>query len=654
MKEISDLIITLNKASIAYYKDDNPIMSDKQYDDLYDKLELLEKTTGIIMNDSPTQKVQGAILDEIKKVKHTRPMLSAQKTKDINEVRNFIGNNKCILSWKEDGLTIVLRYKNGVFSQAITRGSGGVIGEDVTHTMMMCKSVPMKIPYCADIEVRGECVISWDEFNRINRTVEDVYKHPRNVAAGTVRQLDSNVAKERNISYKAFELVQDSTYDNTMLRDQVMNVKESFDYLEECGFDVVEHEVVTLENLDDAIRRFIPETYKYPVDGLIFKYNDYIYGKSLGTTSHHPLDMLALKWQDQLYETTLADIEWNTSKTGLINPVAIFNPVDLDGAVTTRATLHNVSYVEDLELGIGDSIMVYRANMVIPKVHKNLTKSNTWKLPDKCPCCGGEVEIHNENGSKTLHCCNDGCQAKLLSRLTHYVCKNALNIDGFSEATIEKFMEMGWLTSLSDIYTLHERKNEMMVLDGFGKKSMEKLITAIEKSKTTTLERYLYGLSVPLIGKTASKTISKYFKGDYEKFIEALEERFDFSLLEDFGSTMNKSIYGWYEKYSDTEDAYIPMLLNFDIPKAKSSVDNMDNLRGRIFVVTGSLEHYTNRNELVAEIESLGGKVSGSVSTKTSYLINNDNLSGSSKNKKAKELNVPIITEEEFLQLIGK
>jgi len=423
-------------------------------------------------------------------------------------------------------------------------------------------------------------------------------------------------------------------------------------YASDLGMPVVE--CCMVNDLDECFDTFNPENFRLPVDGIIYRYDEREYGKSLGTTSHHPLDMLALKWQDQLYETTLTDIEWNTSKTGLINPVAIFDPVDLDGAITTRATLHNVSYIEDLELGVGDTIMVYRANMVIPKVHENLTKSNTWKLPDKCPCCGGEVEIHNENGSKTLHCCNDDCQAKLLSRLTHYVSKNALNIDGFSEATIEKFMELGWLTSLSGIYTLHEHKNEMMVLDGFGKRSTEKLLVAIEKSKVTTLERYLYGLSIPLIGRTASKTISKYFKGGYVKFIEALEDRFDFSQLEDFGSTMNKSVYDWYEKYINTEDAYIPRLLEFDIPNVGSSADNMAELTEKVFVITGSLLHYANRNELVAEIEGLGGKVSGSVSAKTNYLINNDSMSTSGKNKKAHELNIPIITEEEFLKLIGK
>jgi len=538
--------------------------------------------------------------------------------------------------------TIVAEYKSGELYKAVTRGSG-TVGEDVTHTFKHCVNLPVRLRKPVDITFRGECVIPWDTFERINSELEEPYSHPRNLAAGTLRQLDANIAIERKLEYYVFDIVDGFDCGNLI-----------GDYVYASGLDmtVVEHCIV--RDLGEYFNKFNPENFRLPVDGLIYRYDDTEYGKSLGTTSHHPLNMLALKWQDQLYETILTDIEWNTSKTGLINPVAIFKPVDLDGAITTRATLHNVSYIEDLELGIGDSIMVYRANMVIPKVHENLTKSNTWKLPDKCPCCGGEVEIHNENGSKTLHCCNDRCQAKLLSRLTHYVSKNALNIENLSEATIEKFMKMGWLTRLSDIYTLQEHKNEMMVLDGFGKKSTEKLLAAIEKSKMTTLERYLYGIYIPLIGRTASKTISKYFKGVYVKFIEALEDRFDFSQLEDFGITMNKSIYDWYEKYSDTEDAYIPTLLDFDKLKEVSDVDSMDELTGKVFVITGSLLHYANRNELVAEIEGLGGKVSGSVSAKTNYLINNDSMSSSSKNKKANELKVPIIAEEDFLRLIGK
>lgn len=642
IERIRELVEELNKAANAYYKYDSPIMTDKQYDDLYDELTILEKETGYILTGSPTQKVQGDVVDNLDKVDHKYPMLSSNKTKDLDVVRKFISDKDAIQSWKLDGLTVVVEYRNGELYKAVTRGNG-TFGEDVTHTFKHCVNLPVRLRKPVDITFRGECVIPWDTFERINFELLEPYSHPRNLAAGTLRQLDANIAIERKLEYYVFDIV-DGFDSGNLIGD--------YAYASDLDMPVVEH--CAVRDLGEDFNKFNPENFRLPVDGLIYRYDDTEYGKTLGTTSHHPLNMLALKWQDQLYETTLTDFEWNTSKTGLINPVAIFEPVDLDGAITTRATLHNVSYIEDLELGIGDSIMVYRANMVIPKVHENLTKSNTWELPDKCPCCGGEVKIHNENGSKTLHCCNDGCQAKLLSRLTHYVSKNALNIDGFSEATIEKFMELGWLSSLSDIYTLQDHKNEMKVLDGFGNKSTEKLLTAIEKSKTTTLERYLYGLSIPLIGRTASKSIGKYFKGDYSKFIEALENAFDFSQLEDFGDTMNMNIHRWYVKYSNVEDAYIPKLLEFDTPKFDSIVDNSSDLSGKVFVVTGSLEHHSNREELVAVIESLGGKVSGSVSAKTSYLINNDSLSNSSKNKKAKELDVPIIMEKEFLHLIGK
>lgn len=637
---IKELVSQLTKASIAYYKADRPIMADKQYDDLYDELATLENDTGYILTGSPTQRVQGEVVDFLEKVEHKYPMLSANKTKDIDVVRKFIGDRDVIQSWKLDGLTVVAEYRNGVLYKAVTRGDGAR-GEDVTHTFRHCINLPVRLRKPIDITFRGECVIPWDTFERINSELEEPYSHPRNLAAGTLRQLDASIAIDRKLEYYVFDVVEG--FDSGIMRG---------DYSYAIGLDmpVVDHCLVN--DVDECFNSFDPESYRLPVDGLIYKYDDTGYGGSLGSTSHHPLDMLALKWKDQLYETTLTGIEWQTSKTGLINPVAIFSPVDLDGAVTTRATLHNVSYIEDLKLGIGDVIQVYRANMVIPKVHDNLTRSNTCELPDKCPCCGGEVEIYNENGSKTIHCCNDGCQAKLLSKLVHYTSKNALNIEGLSEATIEKFMELGWLTKLSDIYTLAKHKNEMMVLDGFGKRSTEKLMAAIEKSKVNTFERYLYGISIPLIGRTASKTISKSFKSDYVKFVEALEDGFDFSQLDDFGSTMHKSIYDWYGKYSGSEDANIPTLLNFKKPSVESNNGNTVDLTGKVFVITGSLEHYSNRNELVAEIERYSGKVSGSVSAKTSFLINNDSLSMSGKNKKAKELGIPIITEAQFKSMI--
>lgn len=654
IKMIKELVTLLNTASYAYYGKDNPIMSDKQYDDLYDELLELEKETGFILSGSPTQKVQGYIVESLKKVRHTKPMLSANKTKDIQGIKKFIGDKPCVMSWKEDGLTIVLRYKDGVFSQAITRGQGDY-GEDVTHTMKMCKNIPMKIPYCTDIEVRGECVISWDDFNRINDELVTPYKHPRNLAAGSVRQLDPNIAKQRNILYKAFELVQDDIYKESknypMLTEQLMNISESFDYLEECGFDVVEHEYVTKNNVEEIVKKYVPENYRFPVDGLIFEYNDYVYGKSLGETSHHPLNMVALKWADDLYETQLTDIEWATSRTGLINPVAVFKPVDLDGAITTRATLHNVSYIEDLQLGIGDTIQVYRSNMVIPKVHDNLTRSNTWKLPNKCPCCGGDVEVHSDNGSKTLHCCNPDCKAKLIAKLTHATSKNALNIDGLSEATIEKFVNLGWLKSIKDIYYLKNYAKNISNLEGFGKKSAEKLLKAIEDSRNTDLSKFLYALGIPLIGKSASKDIARTceYNIDIFRMTINLEQTNAFKNIEGFGDEMNKSLIVWWNK-NKYDFCELVQELSFVIPDD----NNLSiNLSGKTFCITGTLSHYSNRNELIDVIEKFGGKVTGNVSAKTDYLINNNKESESTKNKKARQLNIPIISEEDFIKMIS-
>ena len=652
IKRVKELIKVLNEASYAYYAQDSPIMSDKKYDDLYDELENLEFETGLVLAGSPTQKVQGYVIDSLKKVKHSKPMLSANKTKDIQEIKKFIGNHPCVMSWKEDGLTIVLRYVNGVFKQAITRGSGD-IGEDVTHTLRMCKNIPITLPFCVDIEVRGECVISWKEFERINNTLAEPYKHPRNLASGSVRQLDANVLKDRELTFIAFELVQDEIYKNHILKEQLLNISDSFNYLEECGFQVVEHEYVTKDNVEELIKKYIPENYDYPVDGMIFEYDDYLYGKSLGETSHHPLNMMALKWADDLHETILTDIEWNTSKSGLINPVAIFKPVDLDGAITTRATLHNISYIENLKLGVGDTIQIYRSNMVIPKVHENLTRSNTWKLPDKCPCCGGAVEIHNENGSKTLHCTNPDCSAKLVSQLTHFVSKHAINIDGLSEQTIQKFVDLGWVKSFQDIMNLHIRSKEMMKLEGFGNQSVNNLMDAIEKSKNTTLERFLFSLSIPLIGRSASKDISKACYGDEKVFISMLKSNDLYKLVSEidgFGDAMYKSLYDYCKVHlSGIED----LMTYFTFEKENNINETNISLLGKTFVITGSLNHYKNRDELIKVIESLGAKVSGSVSTKTNYLINNDINSSSSKNTKARKLGVSIISEEDFMRMIS-
>lgn len=638
VQRIKELTSILQKASYAYYGLDRPLMTDKEYDDLYDELSTLEKETNCVLAGSPTIKVQGYLLNGFTKVKHTKPMLSANKTKDTKEIEKFVTNNRFYGSYKLDGLTVVVRYKNGEFTQGITRGNG-IEGEDVTEQCRFIKNLPMSIPYKNNLELRGECVISWDEFKRINKDLDIPFSHPRNLAAGTLRNLDLNIIRERNLSFVVFECVTDMKEDSK---------SETLIDVHNMGFEIVP--ITKLNSTVDQVSNALqPEFYQYPTDGIIFELDSRKLSESLGSTSHHECCRMALKWEDELYETTLKDIEWNTSKTGLINPVAVFEPVDLDGAITTRATLHNVSYIEDLQLGIGDTIQVYRANMVIPKVHNNLTRSNAWKLPDKCPCCGGDVEIHNENGSKTLHCTNLDCKAKLLGKLVHFVSKNAINIDGLSEQTLQKFIDLGWLNSFKDIYYLSEYKEEMYKLDGFGKKSVDKLLESIEKSRNTTLDRFIYGLCIPLIGRTASKVIAKEFNNQAEEFYDIWCHSYDFTKLDDFGDAMNNSMkvfikdnYGWIAE----------LIGEFNFRESDNNGNVKQVLEGETFVITGSLKAYKNREELVSVIERNGGKVSGSVSAKTSYLINNDVASASGKNKKAHDLGIPIISEGEFIQMI--
>lgn len=640
LDQITQLVNQLNMYSYHYYQLDDPLVSDKKYDDLMDQLVALEKETGIILATSPTQKVQGYVLDSLKKVKHTRPMLSADKTKDVNNIKKFIGNKRSVLSWKEDGLTIVVRYKNGELEKAITRGKDGIIGEDVTHTMKMCKNLPVKIPYESPLEVRGEGVISWEDFNKINESLEKPYTHPRNLAAGTVRQLDSSVARQRNIQFKAFELVQDDM-------EEHMDIEKTFDFLKSLGFDVVEHEIVTKDNFEEVIQKFNPENYYLPVDGLIVRYDDYEYGRSLGVTSHHPLDIIALKWEDDLYETVLRDIEWSTSRTGLINPVAVFDEIDLDGALTTRATLHNISYIENLELGIGDTIQVYRSNKVVPKVHDNLTRSNTFSVPEVCPCCEGKAEVRNVNGSKMLYCCNPDCKAKLLTKFVHFVDKDSLDINSLSEATLDKFILMEWINCYKDIFYLKDRYEDLVRLKGLGKKSADRLLDAIEKARNTTLDHFINALGIPLIGRIASKQISNYFHGNVKEFYDAWMNGFDFTVIADFGPSMNTAIHAYGRKNKDE----ILELMN-ELSFGDESVNQEEMiLEGKTFVITGSLKEFKNRDELVKTIESYGGKVSGSVSKNTSFLINNDKESKSSKNTKAKQLGVEIISENDFIRM---
>lgn len=660
IQRIKQLVEKLNAASDAYYLYDNPIMSDHEYDEMMDKLESLEQQTGYVLSNSPLHKVQGKLLDGFKKVKHTKPMLSANKTKDIDEIGKFIGGHKVVESFKLDGLTIVCRYEKGVFKQAITRGNGE-IGEDVTENFRNCTNLPLRLRYDFDLEVRGECVISWENFNKINESLEEPYSHPRNLAAGSLRCLDTNVSKDRHLEYIAFELVDASgsgiNNDNIAKADLI----DTYEFLKTMGFDVVPHHIVDVNNYKDIDALFFnPEGYKYPVDGTIFKYNSYEYGKSLGMTAHHPLDMIARKWKDEEVETTLKEVQWQLGKTGQITPVAVFDPVEIDGSIVEKATLHNLSIFESYKLAVGDTITAYRANAVIPQVAENLSaicrdddSVEYIQPPTTCPVCGMPVEVKQDNNTKFLVCGNDGCDGKLIAQLTHFASKNAMDIDGLSESTIEKLVNTGILSSIMDIYDLYIRQNDMTKIDGLGEKLVDKLLKSIDDSKVTTLDRYIYSLSIPLIGRTASKAISNYFNGDFDEFYEhcCYRSDFDFEKLDGFGSQMAESIQNYINNNCDMIFYVLPQILTIEKPDVTGA--NNSNISGKTFVITGKLNSFGNRDELKDKIESMGGKVAGSVSAKTDFLINNDIESNSSKNKKAKDLGIPIIDEQKIIEMMS-
>lgn len=646
-EKVRELTNQLHKASVAYYKYDNPIMSDKQYDELYDELEKLENESGIVLANSPTHYVQGYVLDELKKVKHTKPMLSAKKTKDSNEIKAFLKDYDWYCSYKMDGLTLVVRYnENGEFVQGITRGTDGIIGEDVTEQCRFIKNLPMKIPCSQPLELRGECVISYDEFNRINKEVLEPFKHPRGLAGGTLRTLDLGIVRDRNLAFIVFELVSPT----------LTHKLEGLDALDKIGFETVQRcKPKNKETgVEDCIEAMQPEFCKYPVDGLIFELNNTELSKSLGATSHHENCRMALKWEDETYPTTLKYIDWTIGKFGTLTPTAVFEPVEIDGSIVERASLHNISVMKDLGIKTsGQTVYVYKSNMIIPQIDSVEPINKEEKLiPDKCPICGQPTKIVKDNNSEVLVCTNDNCKGKLLGKLTHAVSKNALNIDGLSESTIGKFINLGWLNSIKDIYHLSDHKNEMKTLDGFGKKSVEKLLNSIEESRNTNLQRFIYSLSIPLLGKSASQDIANVCNQSLDSFIGALMSsgKDAFTHINGIGDALGKSIIGYWNKNGNkiielSKEFYFetPNVVLDEIPKT---------LQGKTFVVTGSVNHYKNRDELKADIVAYGGTVVGSVSSKTSYLINNDINSTSSKNQKAKYLNIPIISEEQFLAMI--
>lgn len=637
INRIKELVDILHKASIAYYRDDNPVMSDKQYDDLYDELEVLEKETGLRLAGSPTQKVQGYILDGFRKVQHSKPMLSAAKTKDIDEIKRFVDHKDFYCSYKLDGLTTVVKFKNGKFIQGITRGTGK-IGEDVTEQCKFIPNLPMLIPTNDYVELRGETVISYDEFHRVNASLEKPFSHPRNMAAGTLRNLDLNIVKQRRLSFVVFEVIS----------PLFKNKWEGLETVRNWGFEVVN---CGRGSVDDLVEAMQPEFYKYPVDGLVFEINDYDLSKSMGATQHHEGCRMALKWADDLYETTLTGIEWQTSRTGLINPVAVFEKIIIDGSEVTRATLHNISYIENLQLGIGDTISIYKANKIIPKVHDNLTRSNTWEYPKTCPTCGYPTEVHNENGSKTLHCTNPACRAKLINRLVNFVSRKCMNIDGLSEETLTKFVEWGWIKNLFDVYNLTQYFSELKHKEGFGARSVKKLQDAIENSKNVELDHFIAALGIPGIGSAQAKALSQYYK-TWDNFCEAGLGNYYFHMIDGIGEVLDRNIHTWF--HTMYQEDRIPQLVRNLHFIGENNANKDNSLAGLIFVITGSLNHFENRDALKQELESRGAKVSGSVSAKTNYLINNNVDSTSSKNKKAKQLNIPIVNEEYIIGMLSK
>ena len=642
IETIKNLTAELLQYCHEYYDLDHPTISDTEYDKKFSELEQLENEANFYLANSPTHKVQGQVLDCFTKVKHSKPMLSAAKTKDVNEIKKFIGNQPFYCSYKLDGATLVVRYKNGEFVQAVTRGNGE-IGEDVTAQARMITNLPMHIDYKDKLELRGECVISWKNFHKINETLDEPYSHPRNLAAGSLRQLDTNITKQRNLSYVVFECVSD-LYNEDGLFDSKWNELGYLDYL---GFETVDR---CTGDVDDCTEGMQPEWYQYPCDGLIFEMCMKSYSKSLPATAHHEGCRMALKWADEMYETTLLDVEWNPTRTGLISPVAVFTPIDLDGALTTRATLHNLSIIEQLELGVGDTITVYRSNMVIPKIDDNLTRSNTLKIPTTCPCCGKPTEIKYTDNSKVLMCTNPDCAAKKLAQFTHFVSRKCMNIDGLSESTLSTLISYGYINDFKSIYHLSDHANEITKLDGFGAKSVEKLLLSIEKSRTVKLENFIAALGIPNIGLSAAKIISKYCHGNIYGWFNAFFNNFNWTQLDDFGDTMANNI----EEYLRSHIADVEILAEemCFVQQEVYHSNDANPFNGKVLCVSGKLNHFT-RNSINEKIESLGAKAASSVSSKTDYLITNE-ASGSSKYKKAIELGISIITEDEFLNMIGE
>lgn len=645
---MKELVAKLNGASEAYYAKDTEIMSNREYDALYDELEALEKETGMVLAGSPTVNVGYEALDELPKEAHESRMLSLGKTKEREELRSWLGSKEGLLSWKLDGLTIVLTYRGGELIKAVTRGNGEV-GEVITNNARVFKNIPLKINYKGELVIRGEAVITYEDFERINSRIEDAaikYKNPRNLCSGSVRQLNNQITAERNVRFYAFMLVRAD--ENAQPFDFGNSRERQYKFLKEQGFDVVQYMRVNAGSIVDAVADYEErvKTYSVPSDGLVLIYDDIEYGRSLGSTSKFPRDSIAFKWSDEIRETTLKEIEWSPSRTGLINPIAIFEPVELEGTTVSRASVHNISILKGLRLGIGDRITVYKANMIIPQIDENLTKSGNVEIPEKCPMCGSDTKLRAVNDVQSLYCTNPDCDAKKIKMFTHFVGRDALNIDGLSEATLEKFIAKGFIHQYCDIFHLEDHCDEIINMDGFGEKSYNNLIESIDAARKVELPRLIYSLGIPNIGLANAKVICRFYDYDLGAVRKAGAE--ELSAIDGIGEVIGRAFEDYFASAGNSEK-FDNLLKEVNIKK--EDLDGLEQtLEGKIFVVTGTLEHFGSRNELKDLIEKKGGKVSGSVSAKTLCLINNDITSASSKNKKAKELGVPIITEEEFLK----
>ena len=646
--QMQQLIWQLRQADVAYYKHDAPVMSDLEYDRLMDELVALEEESGVILSGSPTQRVAGEVLETLAEVRHTKPMLSAAKTKSLEDLKRFASGRDVLLSWKMDGLTLVLRYENGQFKQAITRGRDGIIGEDVTHTVRTFLNVPLTIPILESFEVRGEGVISWKNFDAINAELGDAYSHPRNLAAGSVRKLDASEAKKRRLEFWAFDLVSDSLESGSKRAQQQL--------LARCGFSVVPYLYLpsssSARDLELAFSSMQPAKFEYPVDGLIMEYDDLAYGKSLGATGHHENRLLALKWADELYETTFRSVELATTRTGMVSLTARFDPVNMDGATVSRAYLHNLDNFHSLQLGSGDTVRVYRANMIIPQIADNLTRSGTYRLSMSCPCCGAALEVgETTGGTHQIFCWNRSCTAKLVQKFVHFCDKSRMNMEGLSETMLEKLIRHGWIHTFADLYELEQHRDAIIQTDGFGEKSFERLQAAIEKSRSCTLAKFIAGLGIPTVGRHAGQELDRCFAGSWEAFEAAIQKGFDFTQLPDFGAVMQENIYTWY---ADTEEAKLwrPLLdkIHFIKETTPMSITKESPLYGKIVVATGKLEHYT-RDGIQSKLLQLGAIPASSVTKKTNYLIVGEKAG--SKLAKAQQLGIPTLTEEEFEALLA-